>query len=134
MLAFSWISLWRCLVGIWLWFLTGIELSLDVQLQVLFSIQHWFHHQRNWSKIKNSFLGLLFSQLLLAFNFDTTIQFDKRKWCVKNKAGRKEAKLRVLYNTDCTSAEVYNKVSADHSLLKTMANNTTIHGKWVRVA
>lgn len=78
------------------------------------------------AKLKILFLGLLFSQLLLPFNFDTPIHFDKRKWYVRNKAGRKKTEWEVLFNTDFTSAEVYNKVSADHSLLKALTNNTLL--------
>lgn len=84
------------------------------------------------AKLKILFLGLLFSQLLLPFNFDTAVHFDKRKWCVRNKAGRKETEWEVLFSADFTSAEVYNKVSADHSLLKALTNNTPAHGKWIK--
>jgi len=48
---------------------------------------------------------------------------------VRNKAGRKETEVEVLFSTDFTSAEVYNKVSADHSLLKALTNNTLALGK-----
>lgn len=37
---------------------------------------------------------------------------------------QEETELEVLFSTDFTSAEVYNKVSADHSLLKALTNNT----------
>lgn len=51
---------------------------------------------------------------------------------MRNKAGRKEAEREVLFSTDFTSAEVYNKVSADHSPLKALTNNTPAHGKGIK--
>lgn len=45
---------------------------------------------------------------------------------MRNKAGRKKTEQEVLFNTDFTSAEIYNKVSADRSLLKALTNNTLL--------
>lgn len=51
---------------------------------------------------------------------------------MRNKAGRQETEREVLFSADFTSAEVYNKVSADHSPLKALTNNTPVHGKWIK--
>lgn len=45
---------------------------------------------------------------------------------------QEETELEVLFSTDFTSAEVYNKVSADHSLLKALTNNTLALRKWIK--